>query len=124
PIMSNFADGGPTDPPPYRAKNKADYDYRVQMYNDSAALYSNYQNLLKSLLREGYEEEAEEGVSWEVYKQDAREDSEITGLSARGTLFSVDDFIPGTINRRLVPQLFSDRIDPAGVSVFSNRVSG
>ena len=35
--IRQYAQGGPTEP--YRAKNKADYDYRVQMYNDSLLLH-------------------------------------------------------------------------------------
>lgn len=35
--LRQYAQGGPTEP--YRAKNKADYDHRVQMYNDSMNIH-------------------------------------------------------------------------------------
>jgi hypothetical protein len=48
--LRKYATGGPTNPPtkPYEAKSKADYDHRVQMYNDSLTLY-NYTQLQKQL---------------------------------------------------------------------------
>jgi len=138
----NFADGGKPKPKPYITSNPN--DPRIRAYNDSAALYNNYNQVTAALIKAGYnngqvkDKETllsnlfnvaskilpslptgnyhKETDPWKQAMNVVHNFPQLTGLTRKGTLNQVDDFVAGVINKNIPKQLYSDSIKPSGVT--------
>jgi hypothetical protein len=127
--MKNWLDKY-SDNVPQAQKGKTIYvesknDPRYKAYQDSLDLYNNYKNVVDKLEKSDYEEKSPINTikklysDWNFAKNKTKERPKTTGLKKiRDNMYSVNDFIPATVNKNLPEQLFSNLINPAGTQIF------
>lgn len=106
-------------------KRLKDYKQAYQANLDSSLIHQNYLDVKKALEDKNYDETSPIRTikrlysDWDFSKKKTFERPNTTGLKKESdSMYSVDDFIPSTVNKNLPRQFFSNTINPEGTQIY------